>query len=953
VGIYYELPDDRNMKLSRLFFLFTFFLLQILVPLAAQQQKTVHVGWYSAAELQTGSTPETLGGYNYEYLCKIAQYTGWKYEFVFGTWKDLENQLIGGTVDIIGDVAITPLRRQKYSFCKYPNGVSRMLVGCRPGDERFAYDDYKSFDGMTVATIPSEFCRTLLDREAEQYHFSVRYAEYPTYEKMFAALDSGAADAAVFNDITRYGNYKIISQSDPNPYYFIVNKDRPDLLTALNSALHQIQANSRFLPERLFERYFGENGKDAAAAFTRDELQYIRTKQQITVLFCTSFFPISYMNNGTPDGYIADYLQLLQKKTMLKFRYKLFDSYEAAAAAFMDGKGEVLPYAADDSRTALKLHANITQPYLDLQDGYVYTRGMQKTLQRVAVQDNMFSAAETVCNHELHCYHSTTACLNAVMSGAVDAALLSRYDFEQQSYHARYRTLSFHPAAEINAGITLGVRKSDGELLYSILEKAAGSISETTRNTLLLDSVLVKPRYTFIDFVVNNAVFILVFITAGFMLVAVLFIQGYKSRQSKKSAELLRAANETLITKNQELAEAYLQKEAAESKASRANEIKNSFLSRMSHDMRTPLNAILGLAGFGIEESSKGAGGKIGTYFAQIEDSGKFLLSLVNDVLDVQHLENGDIKLEKNPVNLGDMIDKVTALVWARAGQKDITVTMDGAEQIRAFTVNADEKRLEQLFMNILTNAVKYTPPGGHIVWNFSKPEEADAKIMFVTEIRDDGVGISKKFQRTMYDTFTREYNSQTGTEEGTGIGLSIVKKIVELYDGQIDCKSELGQGTAFTVRLPLDVAGQTKPVKDGQLQNRESGTFDFTGKRVLLCEDNELNTMIAVQMLESRNISVDTAENGAEGVGKIRAVLNNDLPRYDCILMDVRMPVMDGLAAAAEIRKFDTTVPIVALSANAYREDIQKSLKAGMNAHLSKPIDKTALFATLAQLMQ
>ena len=378
-------------------------------------------------------------------------------------------------------------------------------------------------------------------------------------------------------------------------------------------------------------------------------------------------------------------------------------------------------------------------------------------------------------------------------------------------------------------------------------------------------------------------------------------------------------------------------------KMEKINSEKDDFLARMSHDMRTPMNAILGMANFGMDEIKDS---KAYNYFSQIKESSEYLLALINDILDMQKLKNGEIKLEEVITSTLLIANKVKTIIEPRAAQKGITLNFNlECERIYHF-VKVDEKRIEQVLINILTNAIKYTPKGGSVTWNDYVKEMPDGRIKVCHEFIDTGVGISSEFQKIMFDPFTTEYNSESKYEGGTGLGLAIAKNLIQAMGGKMSCQSKLGHGTTFFVEVFLNLASDSEIGLFLKKKDDFKGIKVLKGKRILICEDLEINIMILSKLLSVFECDLDIARNGLEGVNLARS------GNYCAILMDIRMPVMNGLEASKEIRKFDSKIPIIALSANAYSEDIKKSLFAGMNAHLVKPIIKEKLYSCLVSFL-
>jgi signal transduction histidine kinase len=373
-----------------------------------------------------------------------------------------------------------------------------------------------------------------------------------------------------------------------------------------------------------------------------------------------------------------------------------------------------------------------------------------------------------------------------------------------------------------------------------------------------------------------------------------------------------------------------------------ANKAKGSFLARMSHDMRTPLSAIMGLSDFGIKESESI---EVRNYFNRIKVTSKYLLNLFNDILDMQKIEESTIKLRDSVNSTFKMNESVIDMINSNAGKKDINIIYKEKNNNIPKYLYFDDNRVNQIYINILSNAVKYSEKNSDVIWESEYYEENDC-CFFKNRIIDSGVGMSKEFQSMMFDPFSTEENKLTKSEFGTGLGLAIAKNLIDIMDGEIYCDSILGDGTVFTIILPVGKVSELEKYK--QLYEKiikfEEGSLK--GKRVLVCEDTSLNAKILSRILEDKLVTVDLAVNGL--IGSELAISNN----YDCILMDIRMPIMDGYQATQRIRENGVKTPIIAISANAYQEDVEKSLNSGMNEHMSKPINNELLLTTLAKYM-
>ena len=380
--------------------------------------------------------------------------------------------------------------------------------------------------------------------------------------------------------------------------------------------------------------------------------------------------------------------------------------------------------------------------------------------------------------------------------------------------------------------------------------------------------------------------------------------------------------------------------------AEKASKAKTDFLSNMSHDIRTPMNAIIGITTLMKNELHQPE--KLAEHLGKLESSGQLLLGIINDILDMSRIESGKTTLNVEKMNLPQQIRQLDSIIRQQAGQRRQTFTVN--THLQHENVLADPNRLNQVLMNILSNAVKYTPKGGHIRLEVEElpRNEHFARYRFV--VQDDGIGMSEEFQKTLFDPFTREEKSGTNKVQGTGLGMAITKSIVDLMGGTIHVESTTGKGTRFEVVLEFPIDAEADTVQEAQVLPEEAEeTSPLSGMKFLCAEDNAINAEILEMLLEANGASCTICSNGQEIVDAFASVKPGE---YDMILMDVQMPVMDGLEATRRIRSSENplgkTIPILAMTANAFLEDMQKSREAGMDEHLSKPVDISALEQTV-----
>ena len=424
------------------------------------------------------------------------------------------------------------------------------------------------------------------------------------------------------------------------------------------------------------------------------------------------------------------------------------------------------------------------------------------------------------------------------------------------------------------------------------------------------------------------------------------FLLREKQRQelrAEKEANLrLEQYNIQLTQANDEMRRAQNAAAEALQSAERASKAKTDFLANMSHDIRTPMNAIIGITTLMKNELHEPE--KLAEHLGKLETSGQLLLGIINDILDMSRIESGKTTLNIEKMNLSQQVSQLDSIIRQQAGQRRQSFTVN--TDLQHENVLGDPNRLNQVLMNILANAVKYTPTGGHIRLEVEElpRNEHYARYRFV--VQDDGIGMSEAFQKTLFDPFTREEKSGTNKVQGTGLGMAITKSVVDLMGGSISVESAAGKGTRFEVVLEFPIDTEADAVQQAQaLPEEEEASSPLSGMRFLCAEDNAINAEILEMLLEANGASCTICSNGQEIVDAFASVKPGD---YDMILMDIQMPVMDGLEATRRIRSSENplgrTIPILAMTANAFLEDMQKSKEAGMDEHLSKPVDISAL---------
>ena len=891
------------------------------------QTKTVRVGWYPSSGFQEGTNLNTIGGSQYEYLVRIAQFVDWKYEFVFGKVADLEDMLAKGEIDLLNGYAKTPEREQQFFYCNFPLDESYMILLCRSDDSKFAYNNFTDFDGIRIAINHSSYWKARVDQFAREHDFKVNYVVRDTLAEMFEALDKGEADAVVCSNLGQHKPYKLIHQWDPRSNYIVVNRNRPDLLDDLNSAMELLHVTEPQLTERLYEQYYSGHNSEFTVALSHEERQFIKETGELTVLLAADQRPFSYVEDGQAKGFIPEYMSLLAQKSGLKFRYIWCSNYKEMQERFLKGEADICGQTYDFYGLAGTKGFKTIRPYVTLTNSLIFAEPRKLLIKNVALEAGnkglISKVHKSTDMYNVVLFNTPEQCLDAVENGEVDGAILPDDIFPQYIYHYKYNNLYAQRQYDLTSELSLGVSGKANPSLFRVLAKTARTINPGVVSKMLLKNTTVTPKYTLLDKVMHNRIVLLVLFLLALAVFGILWQKHY----------------------NQKL-------ELARHKADVANIAKSEFLSRMSHDIRTPLNGIIGMTYLTKEMAlPKEAQENLN----KIDTSSKFLLSLINDVLDMTKAESGKIELHPEPYLNSEFMNYLDSVIKPLCEERNQKLVLDASATQKDIAPCLDKLRFNQIMFNLLSNAIKYTPEGGNIKLELTGKKLSADKIAVSAKITDDGIGMSEGFQKVLFEPFTQERRTENSEMRGTGLGLSIVKSLVDAMGATITVQSKVGVGTVFGVDLVCNYVKQadvpkTKPV----VVAGQEGVYDFTGKHILMCEDHPLNQEIVRALLTKRGVILEIAGDGLEGT---KAFAQSAPGFFDCVLMDIQMPIMDGIKATEIIRAMPRpdakTIPIIALTAVVFAEDIEKFMAIGMNDHVAKPINPKVFFQKLAKAMQ
>ena len=883
-------------------------------------------------------------GYGYELLETLSGYTGWQFEYVTCDWSDCFEKLENGEIDIMGGISYTEDRAEEMLFSDEPMGEEKYYLYADLSRADISASDFKILDGKKIGVVMGTEPEVMLTEWEEKHGIKTQHVNISNNEDVKQKLANHEIDCFVSLEESYWADLGIstITRVGKSSIYYVLNKDRPDLKEELDNAMHALDEEAPFYTADLCKKYFS---LDYKPILTGEEKAWLRKHGAIRMGFLTSDRGVSTYDPATGEitGTITDYIQFAADclgNQELEFQLVGYDDKEAELNALKSGEIDMIfhfdqsPNLAEEYRVA-RTNTTWTANMMVVTNQQLFT---ENKVNRVAVPQNKISLTRYIAFYypqwEIVDCDTQEDAIKLVKDGQADCFIIG------VGSEAKYsKNYGFYSVPLPNPANSCFAVKSGNRSLLSILNKTIKAMPSNMLTSSLAMHKSSARKVTLSDFIKDN--FFMVLLVSSIVVAAILLTILKLLRKARKAeAAAKKAANDT-----QEL-NAKLQ--VAVENAESANRAKSTFLFNMSHDIRTPMNVIIGYADLASRHSDDPA--KLKKYMENIQVCGQNLLMLLNNVLDLARIENDKTEMEYSVSDVDKDFRNCIAMFRNQADSKGQTLTV--TTHLLHPYVYVDIPHLTEVCTNLVSNAVKYTGAGGTICCDITqKPGEKEGWCDTVVTVADNGIGMSQEFQKHIFEPFERERTSTVSKVEGSGIGMGIVKKLVGLMGGTVAVESKIGVGSTFTVTIPCRIASE-----DETQAKRETNPSDqkcLCGTRILLTEDNDLNAEIATELLQEEGCTVDRAKDGVECVDMLEKAANGT---YQLILMDIQMPVMNGYDAAKKIRRMDdpqkANIPIIAMTANAFTEDRQAALDAGMNDHIAKPINMNVLVPTLRKYL-
>ena len=883
-------------------------------PVSAEEAKTrtVRVGWYEGIYNTTGADGQRRG-YSYEYQQAVAAHTGWKYEYVEGSWAELMSMLKKGQIDLLGGISYAEERSTSMLFSALPMGEDRYYLYVNPSNTDISASNLTTLNEKRIGMMPDTLSDEMFHEWEKSHGVNTQQVDIIDVNDVRQKLKNHEIDGFVLNESPQWerDNISPALLIGGSYNYFAVSEKRPDLKEELDQAMQKIERENPFYTDDLYKRYLSANSLET---LTDEEQNWLEQHGAVRIGYLKNDVGVSLVGTESekPVGIINDYISLasgcLGEKN-IEFQLTGFDSQEEELQALKDSRIDMIfhmnqnPYEAEQndvilSNTVFEVNVAVLTGVKKFDENKENTVAVRR--------NNLLGKWYISFNYpfwKIKEYDSSDEVEKAVHSGEADCFVVKAGQSLETMADSKMRSIFLTKSGDSCFAVI-----RDNTTLMNILNKTIQTLPASRLSSQFCVYENEPGKVTLAEYIKDNLRAVSIgFVSTALVIIMIIVYLMMKARKAQIQAE-------------------------------KANAAKSDFLFNMSHDIRTPMNALLGYSELIKRELTDP---KLLDYQEKMEQSGNLLLSIINNVLDMARIESGKVELDEDYVKISDIYQNVYEVFRGEADKKSIQLAME--YNVEHEHVICDETKNKEIFLNLLSNAIKYTPSGGKVTIRTKElPCAREGYMRVQNEVIDTGIGMSKEFLPSLFSAFARERNTTAGKVAGTGLGMPIIKKYIDMMGGTIEAESDLGKGTRFTVVLEHRIADKVYYEQNAEKSsdNNEKRNV-LQGKHVLLAEDNDLNAEIAEFILEDMGLVVDRVEDGIRCVAQME---QKPAGTYDLILMDIQMPHMDGYKATQAIRRLadqkKADIPIIAMTANAFEEDRKKALEKGMNGHIAKPVD-------------
>lgn len=924
----------KNIFIFSIILLFSFKFFYCMKIFASEDTLTVKVGYIDYDGVIEKKNDGTYEGYCVEYLNEISKYTNLKYEFVYSSWNRCLEMLKNGTIDLICTAQYTEERAENYDFSKYPCGKEQNVLYVKKDNNKIYYNDYESFNNLKIGVLKNSYQTDTFKEFAEEKNFSYTPVEFYSDAEMVSALNSDKVDAIITGSLSSHKDLKIVSNFGSDSFYFMTTKGNSELLDRINSAMECINSENLYYQESLYSKYYGDSALHAQPLFTKEEIEFINNSPTIKIGTMNDYNPISYYDKKAKKitGICPDIFDLISSISGLKFEF-IDIPYNEDSIDFLKEKKADLVSIMEINYLNSSEQVSLSKPFLPYnisaasKKGYNYNPYENHTL----ALDKSFKYCEPYINsiypnYKIIYENSLSDCLKAVKKGNADITLQSSYVLNYSLQDPHLSNLKILPVYNLEHNMCVAALKENDNripILISIINKSISCLDKGSLNQINIDNIVNKPyAYSFSDtlckykYVILTAI-LSIFIITILVIKELILKEKYINDMENKNIQLVDAINH----------------------AQAASRAKSDFLSRMSHELRTPINAIIGLTS--IAQKHIDEDNRMNDYLHKIFFSSKMLLNIINDILDMSAIENEKMKIANSNFDFKKLLASISNIYYSQCTAKHINFDLIINRLVHENLIG-DSLRLNQILMNLLSNALKFTPNGGYIKLIVTELTEKNNNAFIQFKIQDSGCGMSPEFMEKIFLPFEQENADVARKYGGSGLGLSIVKNLVKLMNGAIKVESNINEGTIFTVDLSFQISHKVSSVIDNP---------DLSKYRTLIIDDNENTCNYISSILKNIGVPSNYITSSRESLKYIDDEFYND-NKFDICIIDYEMPEMNGLELTKIIRqKYDSnTITIIITSYDS--ASIKESAKlAGADSSLDKPLFQSSLFNLFMKL--